>query len=267
MLDKRTIKNILSIMDLIRIHDWDWFMFLDGDERSGKTVAALQVLLVSEPGIMRDVLSGDYKSFLGRTAWSFESMLQILKVTGSGTGTLYDEASIFGREAMTPHNRRMVRVMATVGMLNRLYIWTFPDFHMLDPYIRYGRCRTRGYVKTVRGKRGYIVWYVRKRNPWGRGGNELLTVFFKRAFTGRFSLPKDSNVIEAFAKFTEREHEAKMKIIDGDVDVQDPVKTIAINMRKLGFTYRVIGNATGKSTATIGRWLQDVKVEKIEVGN
>lgn len=162
LLDDRTVKNIHGIMTYVTEQDWDWLIVCDGPERSGKTDLSLLALLVSSDDLVSSVESEIYEPILERGAWSLEGMISVIESTPRGTALLYAEAALLGREAMSKLNRRMVKVMTTVGMENRLYLWDFPRFRMLDPYIRNSRCRTRAHTFTYKKKRGYVTWWIRR---------------------------------------------------------------------------------------------------------
>lgn len=255
--DKLFVANIVNLMHLVRVDDWDWLMVFDGDERVGKSTIAMHVLLIAEPKLARDIACGIYKNVLARLAWSFDSMVELVRTMPDGTAMIYDEASLLGREAMREHNLRMVRVMSTVGLRNRLYVWTFPDFYMLDPYLRDGRVRTRGYVRSIKGERGYVTWYVRQRYPFPRPGGE--TVWWKRGFDTRFSsvASMSKNHAELWELYRERDTSAKDAILEGSQP--DARREIALRLRAEGMNIRQIADTVGRSLGTTGIWLKGVK--------
>jgi len=165
-MDSRTVKNFQSVANKVRNEDWDYLTILDGPERTGKSNAGLQIQLILDPDLARAVDCADYGKVLSRVAWDFESMVGIVSSLPPGSADMYDESGLLGRNASSKLNRRMVRVMTTIGLKNCAHVWVFPSFHMLDPYLRYHRARTRGYVHTMRGERGYITWYARVVSAW-----------------------------------------------------------------------------------------------------
>src|SRR3970040_1106158 len=93
-------KNIKRLMKLVKDNDWDWLMVADGDERIGKTTLLVQVMLAAEPALDRAVQNEEFHKPLARVAWTFDSMLDLVRNLPDGTVQLYDEASMLGREAM-----------------------------------------------------------------------------------------------------------------------------------------------------------------------
>jgi len=250
MLTERFRKNILNIITLVHNNDWDWLWVNDGDERSGKSSLSMQILLIAEPKLNDKVLSADYKPVLSRIAWNFDAWIDVLKTLKPGSVSLYDEASLLGREAMKEHNLRMIRILTTVGMRNNLMLMTFPDIYMLDPYIRDGRCRTRGYVYSVDGERGYVSLWVRRRYPFPRASGE--TVWWARAFGTRFSsISNISNCHEELWElYRERDEEAKNKILTGghpDIKIE-----ITRKLRKEGMSIQKIAGIVGMSHGWVG---------------
>ncbi len=158
LLTELATQNILSVMDLVRHHDWDWLTVVYGRERVGKTDLAALIMLTAEPELDRSVLCADYAEPLRRFAWDFPSMVDTLSTLPRGGVMTYQEAAMLGREALRKWDLDMIRVMTTVGERNVHQIWTFPRFSMLDPYLRY-RCRTRIHVSTMDRERGHARWY------------------------------------------------------------------------------------------------------------
>ena len=165
-------------------------------------------------------------------------------------------SALLGREAMTPFNRNVVRTLTTIGNRNRRMSMTYPDFWGLDPYIRNSRCRTRGFVHTKKGVRGYIVWYVRRRYPFPNSRGD--TVWWARAFRGYFTHVSSASTTheELWALIQEREKAAKDAVL-GHTSADPTLETIT-RMRKLGYTIKDISEAVGKSNARIGQILKGV---------
>src|SRR3990172_1991038 len=152
--------NLQSIFRMIREKDWDWVIVLDGGERTGKTLLATQILLESED------FSNEPMRALKHIVWDFQTYEQRMRELPQGSCIIFNEASLLGRRSNTALADRMVKILTTSGARNMLTVLTFPTFRMLDPYLRNHRVRTRGYVHTVCGERGYVDWSVRIQRPW-----------------------------------------------------------------------------------------------------
>lgn len=251
-LDKRSAANVKNIMRLVRTKNWDWVMVLDGDERVGKTDLGALVLIEAQPSVKRAIECEDWEKSLRPIAWEFDGLMNLVRDLPKGTALVYGEASILGREAMKEYNLRFVRIMATVGLENRLYIFTWPDFWMMDPYLRDGRCRTRGFVTSSRGERGYGTWYIRKRYPFPRPGGE--TVWWQPAFDFRFPAvySMGKSFAEWWARYEEREKTAKRKILEGaSPDVR---RELAVNLHREGMGILDIAKRVGRSHGVVGLW-------------
>lgn len=258
--------NFQKIMEYVREKDWDWPLIIDGDERGGKTTKAIGILLETEPELYRDIECGIYENAMSRVSWGFEDMVNSIKLSQNGSSLVYDEASILGREAMKETNTRMIRVMTTIGMKNRLYIWTFPSFQMLDPYLRNSRIKTRIYISTDKGERGYATYYARKRYPWARKDGE--TVWWQIAFQERFQTVKSlgGNFEEFWQRYQDKEYEHKLQILDGSLI--DPRREIAVKLRKkTKFTLKQIGELVDRSQNTINLWLKGIKPSEEDLKN
>jgi hypothetical protein len=254
----KTRMNLQSIMEFVRNKDWDWPIIIDGDERGGKTTQAVGILLETEPQIYRDIECGIYENAMARITWSFEDMVNSIKISENGTCLVYDEASILGRESMKDTNLRMIRVMTTIGMKNRMYVWTFPSFQMLDPYLRNSRIKTRIYISTDKGERGFATFYARKRYPWPRKDGE--TVWWQIAFQERFQTINSlgGNFEEFWQRYQDKEYEHKLTVLESSV--LDPRREIALRIRKkTKFTLEQIAELVGKERNVVNSWLQGIK--------
>lgn len=207
LLPDRMYSNVRLIAEKVRNEDWDWLIAVDGRERVGKTAISVRILFSAEPILYRYVLCADYSIPLGRFAWDFDDMLDIVKLLPRGRSICYQEASMLGREAMRTWNTRMVRVMTTIGNRNILYILTFPRFTMLDPYLRY-RARTRVYVRTHHGARGYARCYYRATME--TDSDDGLRFAYDTTFR---DVKNDDTLAEFWYKLMEKEDRVKMEIL------------------------------------------------------
>src|SRR3990172_4680871 len=150
---ERLQMNCDTVMHHVKNQDWDYLMILDGEERSGKTTLGCHVLRFQQPELERDIQCGIYEPFLSHCVWSFEDATSAYAKVEKGSSMFFNEARILGRRAMKELNLRVIDVLTTMGNLNIAQTWTFPDFHMLDPYLRQ-RARCRGFVFTSQAVRG-----------------------------------------------------------------------------------------------------------------
>ena len=259
-LDRITIANVLDTAHICETQDWDFLLTLDGGERGGKSSVMADILLVQEPEIEKDILSGIYESFEGRYAWSWTEWYDLLKSSVS-RAVIREEADFLGRESMTEINRRILRILTTVGRRNNKMGLLFPDFWRLDLYGR-ERTRVRGFVHarniTEDGPtRGYVNWYVRQRFPFPRSDGN--TIWWHRAGTGHFRhISKTSSChAEVWARFREKEEMAKNRVLEESGT--DPRKSIATELRIRGMKIRDIADIVGTPRGTVGQWVKGIK--------
>src|SRR3972149_6239659 len=116
-LDRITIAKVLYTPRICGTQDWEFLLTLDGGERGGKSSVMADILLVQEPEIEKDILSEIYESFEGRYAWSWTEWYELLK-SSTSRAVIREEADFLGRESMTEINRRILRILTTVGRRN-----------------------------------------------------------------------------------------------------------------------------------------------------
>lgn len=168
--------NIQSVLTQVRERNWDWIVLLDGPERVGKSLLATQILLDTE-----DFSSNPMRA-LNHLAWDFITYEKRLRDLPRGSCIVYHEAGLLGRESNSKMNRRMVKIFTASGARNMLTVLTYPSFRLVDPYLRNHRIRTRGYVHTRNGERGYVKWFVKSQTPWESDGDTP----FLETFSSRF---------------------------------------------------------------------------------
>lgn len=259
-LDPRTIANIGAALRHVREDDWDWLLVADGDERAGKSTLQAHVRYVADAAFREAVLTQDWVRCRAKLAWTFDAYTEAVRVALAGDVLQYEESAMLGRTAMSGLNVRMVRVMTTIGNHNVFNAWTFPDYHDLDPYLR-KRARTRAYVHTVRGKRGHVTWWVRRRYPWPRPGGS--TVWWVRAYSscfGPFARLGPSEA-EYWAKYEEWDDAEKARILAGDGDAEDPVRAVARRLREKGWSFRAIGEVVDRGKSAVAEWFSDSNLE------
>ena len=262
---ERLKANCEMVMEKVRKDDWDYLTILDGGERSGKTTLACHMLRFKEPSVERDIQCGIFDTMIRKCVWRFEDAeTRFRDANLGGSALMYNEARILGRRAMKELNLRMIDVMTTIGNLNISQDWTFPSFHMLDPYLRQ-RARLRGYVYTVKGVRGYVTWYVRRQYPFPRGNGE--TVWWKRAYSDRF--PSMATISpqhgEAWYVFNEMDKQHKRNILEGKGESADPKLGIMLRLRERGLFIRDIAEVMDMSRARVGELLKGTHAGKVRI--
>lgn len=256
MLDQITRKNAMDVATICGTQDWDFLCTLDGGERTGKSSVGADLKVCWEPETDRDIRCGIFDSFLDRYSWSWGDWYDNLKRSVKQV-VIREESDFLGRESMTDINRRILRILTTVGRRNNRMVLLFPDFWRLDLYAR-ERTRVRGYVHARSGpdgpQRGYVIWYVRQRYPFPRAADGA-TVWWLRAYTGRFThFASESEMhAEAWERWREQEAIAKDRILE-DSDA-DPRRKIALRLQERGLSIREIADILGVSKSQAGRYV------------
>jgi len=251
----------MNVLDTVRIcheRDWDMLLTLDGGERGGKSSLGAEIVCIVEPKIEEDIRCGIYGSFFERYSWDWGSWHDLLKASHRRI-VLREESDFLGRESMTDINRKILRILSTVGRRNNYMVLLFPDFWDLDLYAR-KRTRIRGYVHarnidkldTEGPTRGFVNWYVRVKYPFQHNGS---TFWHLRAGTGRFThfSTNSPNHAEAWARWREYEERAKEDILDSSGP--DPRREIARKLKAMGWTIREIADLIGLSKSRVGEFV------------
>lgn len=254
-LDKISKANALDVQAICKGQDWDLLLTLDGGERSGKSAVGADLKLVWEPETNHDIACGIFDSFLARYCWSWDDWYQTLR-DSQAMCVIREESDFLGRESMTETNRRILRILTTVGRRNNEMVLLFPDFWRLDLYAR-ERTRVRGFVHARNlgnsdgPTRGFVQWYVRQRYPFPRSADGA-TIWWLRAGTGRFTHMKETSELhnEAWSKFREIEERMKNRVLENSA--VDPRKAIAIRLKERGMTIREIAELIGMSKSRVG---------------
>src|SRR3970282_1010464 len=167
MIDKVSRMNVLDTVRICHERDWDMLLTLDGGERGGKSSLGAEIVCIVEPKIEEDIRCGIYGSFFERYSWDWGSWHDLLKASHRRI-VLREESDFLGRESMTDINRKILRILSTVGRRNNYMVLLFPDFWDLDLYA-HKQTQIRGYVHarnidkldTEGPTRGFVNWYVR----------------------------------------------------------------------------------------------------------
>lgn len=229
----------------------------------GKSTLAWQIAIGLSPGLKEAVECEDYALVLRHCSFDFPTMIHQLEHTPFPPH-FYDEASLLSREAMTPWNIRMVKALSIVGLENKFFLFNFPDFWALDPYIRDHRCRTRVYVWSFRGHRGFATFYARRKFPFKNSQGR--SVWWVKAFEHRFTAFDTwaDPYVELWHRYREQEGKVKMSLIHDEA--ANPQDQIILNMVQKGYSHKIIADAIGKSRRRTSELVSQLRKEgKLEV--
>lgn len=234
--------NLDSIRELLE-DDWDWLVCLSGDERVGKSTLAVQMGLGIDKDFSLEHCVYDWNR-LRRTALDLPKQSAIF----------YSEARILSRERLSQFNIAMVEALSVIGFRNQFFMFNFPDFWELDPYLKNHRCRTRVDVKSYMGHRGIAHFYARVKKPFpDRRGR---SVWWKFAFIYHFDGISEDNgwdnrTVKLWKDYVRKDQKEKERILSEDPS--DFRLGITMRMRRGGWTFKDIAAALGMTDRNLYR--------------
>jgi len=145
-LDKKVIPNVHK-------KDSDGVYIIDGEERSGKSVFAMQLAKKLDPNFN-----------LSRVCFDAEEFTKAVIKAKKGQCIIYDEAftGLSSRGSLSEVNRLLVSLMMEMGQKNLFIIIVMPTFFLLDKYVAIWRARGLFHIYTKKGKRGFWLFFNRK---------------------------------------------------------------------------------------------------------
>jgi hypothetical protein len=211
------LKKNLDIAKTAIKKDWDMVFLVDGAERSGKSVLAMQMAKYCDPSFN-----------ISRMAYSAEEFKDYIKKAKKFQAVVYDEAftGLSGRDAMSHINKSLIEMLAEIGQQNLYVFVVMPTFFDVDKYVALWRSRALVHVYTTDNfKRGSFTFYNfdkkkdlyvngkkfysyrhPKPNFWGSFTNYYVVneeEYRKRKFKAlsrRRSTPKDAMSLEDYKK-------------------------------------------------------------------
>lgn len=151
-LDGTLYKNLARAKEDIVNDDRDYMFVVDGRERIGKSVFAMQMAF-----FLDNTLTLDRITF---TAAEFKAA--VLKAE-AGQAVIYDEAmtGLSSKDTMSRVNKSLIEMMAEIGQKNLFIILVIPSFFELAKYAAIHRSDALIHIERGEedGKRGYFKFY------------------------------------------------------------------------------------------------------------
>ena len=174
--------NLNLAQDLLK-KDFDIVFIIDGMERSGKSVFAMQLAYYLDPTLTLD-----------RVCFTAEEFKRAVRKAKHGQAVILDEAmtALFSRASMSKTNINVVRLLAECGQKNLIIVIVLPSFFVLDMYaaVHRSRCLLHTYTMKRKGKimRGFFRFYnmQRKKMLYLTGKKFYNYAGAKSNFMGRF---------------------------------------------------------------------------------
>lgn len=178
-IEERLLRNLDKIRDKVTTKDTDFFWAIDGEEGSGKSVFTLQLAKTVDPSFCLDRITFTAKDFQNA----------ILKAS-KGQAVVFDEAfrGLSSRSALGEVNKILVGLMMECRQKNLFVFVVMPSFFLLDKYVALWRSKGLFHVYTLKGKRGYWMYFNKKKKKiLYLKGKALYTYSFpKTEFKGKF---------------------------------------------------------------------------------
>lgn len=171
-IDKKVIPKVLK-------KDNDGVYIIDGEERAGKSVFAMQLAKKFDPTFC-----------IERTCFSPTEFTKAVINATKGQAVVFDEAftGLSSRGSLTEVNKLLVSLMMEMGQKNLFIIIVMPTFFLLDKYVALWRAQGLFHVYNRKGKRGYWLFFNKKnKKKLYLMGRKTYDYSFPRChFRGRF---------------------------------------------------------------------------------
>lgn len=171
--------------------DDDKVYVVDGRERSGKSVFAMQQIATIDPTIIEDALRGD-TSRICFTAEAFLNAVRNTKSTKTHTKVVwFDEAfrGLASTSVLSKTNKLIVQAMMEMGQNNLVLFIVLPSFFLLDRYPAVLRSNALFHIQKEKNsnRRGFYVYnYSKKANLYHLGIKKGWSYPVYTKFRGQF---------------------------------------------------------------------------------
>lgn len=195
-MDSRLYNDIQTkILPKIKKKDFDWVWVVDGPERSGKSVFAMQLAKILDPSFE-----------LSRVCMTPTDFTKAILKAKKGQCVIFDEAhtGLSSRASLTEINRLLVSLMMEMGQKNLFVIIVMPTIFQLDRYAALFRTKGLFHIYLKKGRRGRWAYFNSKKKKllYLKGKKMFDYSFPKTKYRGRFG---DQYVVD------EKEYRKKKK--------------------------------------------------------
>lgn len=209
---------------------WDAFIIIDGMERTGKSVLLLKLAKLI-----------DYDFTLNNVIYRQGKWKELIYSRPRYAAIGHDEFGLdaFSREAMTKHNRELVKTVMVCGNQNKALLACVPNFWWLDAYIKYHRVTLWIHVYHIEYMGERIRGFAKFREPIHNDFGKC--PYFQYKFTYRFN-NLDQKTYELYEAHKNRNIESLLNE-EGDGGNISPFRTQLIKAwHKDGLTQQEIVN-------------------------
>jgi len=159
--------------------DEDYVLIVDGGERSGKSVFAMQLGKYIDPTLS-----------LERVCFTSDEFRKAILNAKKKQTVIFDEAyrGLSAKGALTEMNRILVSLMMEMGQKNLCVIIVLPTFYLVEKYVALWRARGLFHIFRKRGKKGYWVFFNKAKitRLYLKGKKDYSYYYERSGFKGRF---------------------------------------------------------------------------------
>ena len=170
----------LNFMKQAAYEDDDFVLLVDGMERSGKSVMALQIAYFLDP-----------KFSVDNIVYGVEEFQEKVINAEQYSCIVWDEAfrGLSKRQAISKVNKKVIETLMEIGQKNLFIIIVLPTFFELDKYAALHRCKCLIHIhRNNKYKRGYFKFYsYKKMKDMYMEGRPKYSYCRKADFFGRFT--------------------------------------------------------------------------------
>jgi len=145
---------ITNVIPSVQKKDWDWFVVVDGQEGSGKSVFAFQLAKVLDPNFN-----------LNKIVFNANQFIEAVLKSTPHSCIVFDEAftGLSSRSSLSEINNLLVSLMMEMRQKNLFIILVMPSFFMLDKYAVFHRSKGLFHIEMRNKQRGYWGFYNKLR--------------------------------------------------------------------------------------------------------
>lgn len=195
-IDNTLHEQLKKVKKKVGKKDWDRVIIVDGGERVGKSVFAMQIGAMLDPTLS-----------IERICFNDEQFKKAILNAKKGQTVIYDEAftGLSSRKAMSEVNKILVEMMMEMGQRNLFVIIVMPTFFLLDKYVALWRATDLFHVYLNNGRRGFWMFFNKKKK-------KLLYLFGKKEYTYQGKrIPKSGFLGRFYDQYTVDEQEYRKK--------------------------------------------------------
>jgi len=168
-----------KVKTALTTRDEDYVVVVDGNERVGKSVFAMQLGKYIDPSLTID-----------RICFSPDEFREAILGAKKGQCVIFDEAyrGLAAKGALSEMNKILVSLMMEMGQKNLMVIIVLPTIHLIEKYVALWRARGLFHIYRSHGRKGYWRFYNKKKVApiYLKGKKDYAYTYAKSFFRGRF---------------------------------------------------------------------------------